>query len=64
VRGRNYLANSDVAAARLAFRPAAESGDAQAALAPGEIFDPLVLKNLGANAELANFRGRGALQDH
>ena len=39
---------SDVTAARLAFRRAAESGDAQAALALGGTFDPLVLKSLGA----------------
>ena len=38
----------DVTAARLAFRRAAESGDAQAALALGGTFDPLVLKSLGA----------------
>jgi hypothetical protein len=48
VRGRNYLANGDVAAARLVFRRAAESGDAQAALALGGTFDPLVLMSLGS----------------
>jgi hypothetical protein len=47
-RGRTYLANGDVSAARLAFRRAAENGDAQAALALGGTFDPLVLKSLGA----------------
>ena len=47
-RGRTYLANGDVSAARLAFRRAAESGDAQAALALGGTYDPLVLKSLGA----------------
>jgi hypothetical protein len=47
-RGRTYLANGDVAAARLALRRAAESGDAQAALALGGTFDPLVLRSLGA----------------
>ena len=40
--------DGDVTAARLAFRRAAESGDAQASLALGGTFDPLVLKNLGA----------------
>jgi TPR repeat protein len=39
--------DGDVTAARLAFR-CAESGDAQASLALGGTFDPLVLKNLGA----------------
>jgi hypothetical protein len=47
-RGRTYLANGDVSAARLAFRRAAEGGDAQAALALGGTFDPMVLKSLGA----------------
>jgi hypothetical protein len=46
-RGRTYLANGDVSAARLAFRRAAEGGDAQAALALGGTYDPLVLKSLG-----------------
>jgi hypothetical protein len=47
-RGRTHLANGDVSAARLVFRRAAENGDAQAALALGETFDPLVLRSLGA----------------
>jgi hypothetical protein len=47
-RGRMSLANGDVAAARLVFRRAADGGDAQAALALGGTFDPLVLKSLGA----------------
>ncbi len=46
-RGRTQLANGDVSAARLAFRRAAEGGDAQAALALGGTFDPLVLRSLG-----------------
>jgi TPR repeat protein len=46
--GRTFLIIGDVTAARLAFRRAAESGDAQAALALGGTFDPLVLKSLGA----------------
>jgi len=46
-RGRTYLANGDVVSARLAFRRAAEAGDAQAALALGGTFDPMVLKGLG-----------------
>jgi hypothetical protein len=58
-RGRTYLANGDVAAARLAFRRAAEGGDAQAALALGGTYDPLVLRSLGAvgvPADLAQAR--------
>jgi TPR repeat protein len=47
-RGRTSLANGDVAAARLAFRRAADGGDAQVAVALGGTFDPLVLRSLGA----------------
>jgi hypothetical protein len=46
--GRYFLIIGDVVAARLAFRRAAESGNAQAALALAGTFDPLVLKSLGA----------------
>jgi hypothetical protein len=46
--GRTFLIIGDVIAARLAFRRAADCGDAQAALALGGTFDPLVLKSLGA----------------
>ncbi len=46
-RGQTYLANGDVVSARLVFRRAAEAGDAQAALALGGSYDPLVLKSLG-----------------
>jgi hypothetical protein len=46
-RGQTYLANGDVASARLVFRRAAKTGDAQAALALGGTFDPLVLRSLG-----------------
>jgi hypothetical protein len=46
--GRTFLIIGDITAARLAFRRAAESGDAQAALALGGTFDPRVLKALGA----------------
>jgi TPR repeat protein len=57
--GRTFLIIGDITAARLAFRRAAESGDAQAALALGGTFDPLVLKALGAvgvAADLAHAR--------
>jgi Tfp pilus assembly protein PilF len=46
-RARTYLAAGDVAAARLVLRRAAERDDAQAALALGGTFDPIVLKRLG-----------------
>jgi hypothetical protein len=56
---RTFLIIGEVTAARMAFRRAAESGDAQAALALGGTFDPLVLKSLGAvgfAADLAEAR--------
>ena len=46
-RGRTYLANGDIASARLVFRRASEAGDAQATLALGGTYDPLVLRSLG-----------------
>jgi TPR repeat protein len=46
-RGRKYLADGDVSAARLVLRRAAESGDGQAALALGGTYDPNVLRELG-----------------
>ncbi len=58
--GRTFLIIGDVIAARLAFRRAADGGDAQAALALGGTFDPLVLKSLGAvgvAADRAQARG-------
>ena len=54
--GRTFLIIGDVTAARLAFRRAAERGDAQASLALGGTFDPLVLKSLGAVGVAADFR--------
>jgi hypothetical protein len=59
-RGQNYLANGDVVSARLVFRRATEAGDAQAALALGGTYDPLVLKSLGVigvAADTAQARG-------
>jgi hypothetical protein len=59
-RGQTYLANGEVVSARLVFRRAAEAGDAQAALALGGTYDPLVLKSLGVigvAADKAQARG-------
>jgi hypothetical protein len=53
-RGQTYFANGDVVSARLVFRRAAEAGDAQAALALGGTYDPLVLKSLGVIGVAAN----------
>jgi TPR repeat protein len=46
-RGLEFLKDGDFAAARLMLRPAADAGDAQAALLLGATFDPLVLAELG-----------------
>jgi hypothetical protein len=46
-RGQQLAASGDMAAARLTLRPAAEAGNAQAALALGATYDPVVLRSLG-----------------
>jgi hypothetical protein len=45
-RGRDFLENGDIAAARLVLRRAANGGDAQAALLLGKTFDPKVIEQL------------------
>jgi hypothetical protein len=45
-RGREYLDQGDIAAARLILTRAAEARDGRAALALGETYDPLVLRQL------------------
>jgi hypothetical protein len=47
-RGKDLLADGDVAAARLLFRRAAEAGSAEGAFTLGTTFDPVALKRLGA----------------
>jgi len=47
-RGKDAFSTGDLAAARLLLRRAAEGGSAEAALALGATFDPLVLRRLGA----------------
>ncbi len=47
-RAQDFVANGDMAAARLLLRRAAESGSAEAALALGTTYDPVVLQRLGA----------------
>jgi hypothetical protein len=67
--GLEFMANGNVGAARLMFQPAAEAGDAVAAFALAETYDPLVLKKLGtrggitADVMLANswYERAGAL---
>jgi hypothetical protein len=46
-RGEEYLKTGDIAAARLILRRAANAGHAQAALALGATFDPVILAELG-----------------
>ena len=47
-RGKDAFSTGDLAAARLLLRRGAEAGSAEAALALGATFDPLVLRRLGA----------------
>ena len=47
-RGNEFIANCDLAAARLLLRRGAEAGSAEAALALGATFDPVVMQRLGA----------------
>ena len=49
-RGKDLLNVGDFAAARLLFERAADGGSAEAALALGSTYDPLVIKKLGAVA--------------
>src|SRR6266436_1428564 len=44
--GAELIANGDISAARLIYQRAAEAGDAMAALALAETYDPLVLRRL------------------
>ena len=45
-RGKDFIANGDLAAARLVLQRAAESRDAEAALSLAATYDPLVLREL------------------
>ncbi len=45
-RGQDFIANSDLASARLVLRRAADAGDAQAALLLGSTYDPAMFKQL------------------
>jgi hypothetical protein len=46
--GAEFIANGNIAAARMMFRPAAEAGDPAAAFALAETYDPVLLAKLGA----------------
>jgi TPR repeat protein len=45
-RGKDLIANGDLAAARLVLQRAAEANDAEAVLALGATYDPFVLRAL------------------
>ena len=45
-RGQDFIANGDLASARLVLRRAADSGDAQSALLLGSTYDPATFKHL------------------
>ena len=45
-RGKDFVTNGDLVSARLLLQRAAEAGSAEAALALGETFDPLVFQRL------------------
>jgi TPR repeat protein len=47
-RGKDQLMDGDISSARLLLQRAAEAGNAEAALALGSTFDPLVIERLGA----------------
>jgi TPR repeat protein len=51
--GAGHMANGNIIAARMMFKPAAEAGDPVAAFALAETFDPLVLKKLNAEGGIA-----------
>jgi len=53
-RGRQLLKNGDFASARLVLQEAADAGDASAALALGETYDPVVLNKLGIHGRVAD----------
>jgi hypothetical protein len=58
-RGKAFMTDGDVAAARLLLQRAAEAGNAEAALALGASFDPLIIKQahaIGVQTDAAQAR--------
>jgi hypothetical protein len=53
-RGENFIANGDLASARLVLQRAAEAGDAQAALSLAGTYDPIALERLGLQGPKAD----------
>ena len=60
-RGKDAFSTGDLAAARLLLRRAAEAGSAEAALALGATFDPLVIRRLGAIGAAPDRRAGAAM---
>src|SRR5262245_60780564 len=52
--GLEFMGNGNIAAARMMFQPAAEAGDAVAAFALAETYDPSILKQLGAKGGITS----------
>jgi hypothetical protein len=52
--GLEFLGNGNIAGARMMFQPAAEAGDAVAAFALAETYDPSVLKKLGTKGGITS----------
>jgi hypothetical protein len=52
--GLEFMSNGNIAAARMMFQPPAEAGDAVAAFALAETYDPSVLKQLGAKGGITS----------
>ncbi len=53
-RGKAFLTDGDIAAARILLQRAAEAGSAEAAMALGGTYDPLALQRLGVIGEKAD----------
>jgi hypothetical protein len=53
-QGEQFIASGDVVTARILFQRAAEAGDADAAVALGATYDPIVFANLGVAGLGAN----------
>jgi hypothetical protein len=53
-RGNALIASGDLAAARLVLRRPAEAGDAHAAMALAETYDPAILKKLGVHGVVSD----------
>ena len=53
-RGKDLIANGDLAAARIVLQRAADANDAESALALGATYDPVVLRELKVHGLMAD----------